>query len=34
MQGTANGMCDVQSSVGVGFFPPQYTVLIYRTREV
>lgn len=34
MQGTANGICGVQSSVGVGFFPPQYTVLIYHMREV
>jgi len=34
MQGTANGVCGVQSSVGVGFFPPQYTVLIYHMREV
>ena len=34
MQGTANGVCGVQSSVGVGFFPPQYTVLTYHMREV
>jgi len=33
MQGTANGVCGVQSSIG-GFFPPQYTVLIYQIREV
>ena len=34
MQGTANGICSVQSSNGVGFFPPQCTVLIYRMKEV
>ena len=34
MQGTANGICGVQSSVGAGFFPPHYTVFIHRMREV